>query len=160
MSDQTGYDTELLPLLGTDEATIDNRGRILLGKKKRERLGDSFAITIGEFGCICAYPAVSWRARIREINSYPPNNIGRQKYSRFLLGDSDDDLTCDPQGRVVIPRKLQEMGKLKDKVLLVGCGDRLEIWDPVEYESYLSNPDDYCRDRRIAMENAYNEMKR
>ncbi len=159
MPEAEGTHTELKPLVGTDEATIDNRGRILLGKKKRERLGDSFAMTIGEVGCICAYPEASWRDRIAEINSYPPNNQGRQKYSRFLLGDSDDELSCDPQGRVVIPRKLQEIGKLKEKVLLVGCGDRLEIWDPIEYDLYLADPDEYGKDRRISMNAAYQEMK-
>ena len=159
MSEIAGTHTELKPLVGTDEATIDNRGRILLGKKKRERLGDSFAMAIGEVGCICAYPEACWRERITEINSYPPNNQGRQKYSRIFLGDSDDDLNCDPQGRVVIPRKLQEIGKLKEKVLLVGCGDRLEIWDPEEYAAYLASPDDYGKERRVSRELAYKEMK-
>lgn len=159
MPEDAGTTTELKPLVGTDEATIDNRGRILLSKKKRDRLGDSFAMALGEVGCICAYPEAHWLERIKEINSYPPNNQGRQKYSRFFLAGSDDDLNCDPQGRVVIPRKLQELGKLKEKVLLVGCGDRLEIWDPEEYDSFLANPDEYGKDRRISMGLAYDEMK-
>ncbi len=159
MTEQPSALTESKPIVGTDEATIDIRGRILLSKKKRERLGDSFAMALGEFGCVCAYPEDRWNERIREIDSYPPNNQGRQKYSRYFLPDSDDDLNCDPQGRVVIPKKLQEAGKLRDKVLLVGCGDRLEIWAPEEYAAYTANPDDYNKERRDKIQLAYLEMK-
>jgi DNA-binding transcriptional regulator/RsmH inhibitor MraZ len=53
--------TVLKPLIGTDEATIDDKGRILVGKKKRERLGEPFAIAVGEVGCLVAYPEPVWQ---------------------------------------------------------------------------------------------------
>ncbi|MDR3688594.1 MAG: hypothetical protein P4L46_04385 [Fimbriimonas sp.] len=159
MAEDALLDTDFREILGTDEATIDNRGRILLSKKKRDRLGDSFAMALGEVGCICAYPEARWRARMKEINGYPPNNQGKLKYTRLLLAGADDELSCDPQGRVVIPKKLQEMGKLKEKVLIVGCGDRIEIWDPEEYVKYEAAPDEYNKERRLQMVSAYNEMK-
>src|SRR5580693_266454 len=104
--------TDLKPLIGTDEATIDSKGRILLGKKKRDRLGDTFAVAIGELGCICAYPEARWQERLNEINRYDPINQGRQQYARLFFGYADDEMTCDVQGRVVIPQKLRELGKL------------------------------------------------
>jgi MraZ protein len=105
------------------------------------------------------FPEVRWQRRIHELNTYDLINQGLQQYSRLFFGYADDDLSCDAQGRVVIPQKLRELGKLNEKVLLVGCGAHLEIWDPEEYEQYGLYPDTYGKDRREAMEKAYMKMK-
>lgn len=151
--------TNLKPLIGTDEATIDSKGRILLGKKKRERLGDTFAMAIGELGCICVYPEARWQERCNQIEQYDPINQGRQQFARIFFKHSDDDLTCDAQGRVVIPQKLRELGKLDEKVLLVGCYDHIEIWDPNEFAQYELYPDTYAKETRDALLKAYQMMK-
>jgi MraZ protein len=149
----------LKPLLGTDEATIDSKGRILLGKKKRERLGDTFAMAIGELGCICVYPEHRWQERLDEISRYDPINQGLQDYTRWFFGTADDDLSCDANGRVVIPQMLREMGKLNETVLLIGCFNHLEIWDTEEYKQYCEYPDTYGKKRREAMQRAYGVMR-
>jgi MraZ protein len=149
---------DLGPILGTDEATIDSKGRILLSKKKRDRLGETFAVAIGERECICAYPLAKWQERLDQVNRYDPNNQGRQEYERLFYGSADDDISCDAQGRVVIPEKLRKAGKLKEKVLLVGCNNRLEIWDVDEYEKYLAKQNKEGQDRAEALESAYNKM--
>jgi len=147
------------PLLGTDDAIIDSKGRILLGKKQRDRLGDTFAMAIGELGCICVYPEDRWQERLREINSSSPINQGRRQYTEMFLEFADDGLSCDAQGRVTIPRVLREEGKLTDKVLLRGVFDHLQIWDPEEHAKYRNNPETYSKDRRLVMEQAYEKMK-
>src|SRR5579862_8748459 len=133
----------LKPLIGTDEATIDDKGRILVAKKKRERLGEPFAIAVGEVGCLVAYPEEAWQRKVAEMLGYNSLNQGRQQYSRLFLGYADDDLKFDQQGRVVVPQKLREIAKLSDKVLLVGCLDQLEIWDKDEYGRFQEDPDNY-----------------
>jgi MraZ protein len=145
-------------LLGTDEASIDDKGRILVGKKKRERLGEPFVVALGETGCLVAYPQETWQALLNEIFSVPSINVGRQQYSRLILGTADDDLRFDSQGRVVIPHKLREAAQLKDKVLLIGCGDRLEIWDLHAYAEFCRDPESFGSTRRTAIEQAYRQM--
>jgi MraZ protein len=147
------------PLLGTDEATIDAKGRILISKKKRDRLGDGFAICIGENGCLNAFPAPRWEQIISEIDSHDPINHGRRQYTRLVLGTADDELNFDDQGRVVVPQKLRAMAKLNKEVVIVGCGDRLEIWAREEYDEFLKYPDTYGAERRESIEKAYREMK-
>ena len=150
----------ITPLVGTDDATIDSKGRILLGKKKRDRLGDTFAMTIGSLGCICVYPGDRWQEILKEINESSPNNQGRREYAELFLEYADYDLSCDTQGRVVIPQTLREEGKLSDKVLLRGCFDHLQIWDPEEHAKYRLNRDAYNKERRTSFEGAYDEMKK
>jgi len=151
--------SKLKPLLGTDEAVIDGKGRILISKKKRERLGDSFAICLGENGCLNAYPGARWDELMAEINSYDPINHGRRQYTRLVLGTADDELSCDDQGRVVVPLKLRALAKLTKDVVIVGCGDRLEIWDKAEHDLFVESPDTYGAERRVSIEKAYKEMK-
>ncbi|MFI5387573.1 MAG: division/cell wall cluster transcriptional repressor MraZ [Fimbriimonadales bacterium] len=148
----------LKPLIGTDEATIDDKGRILVGKKKRERLGETFAMAVGEVGCLVAFPEEAWRNKVNEMLGYDSLNQGRQQYTRLFLGYADDELKFDQQGRVVVPQKLRELAKLTDKVLLVGCGDRLEIWAKEEYERFQEDTEGYGAKRREALAKAYGQM--
>ena len=48
------------PLIGTDEDTIDDKGRLLVSKKKRERLGEDFVMALGATGCVVVYPELVW----------------------------------------------------------------------------------------------------
>ncbi len=148
----------LKPLIGTDEATIDDKGRILVGKKKRERLGEPFAMAVGEVGCLVAYPEEMWQQKVAEMLGYDSLNQGRQQYTRLFLGYADDELKFDQQGRVVVPQKLRDIAKLSDKVLLVGCGDRLEIWAKDEYERFQEDTEGYGAKRREALAKAYGQM--
>lgn len=147
------------PLIGTDEATVDEKGRLLVSKKKRERLGDAFVLSYGAVGCLVAYPAAVWEQKLAEIFAADSNNAGREQYSRLILGMADDELKFDTQGRVVIPLKLRDMARIKDKVVLIGCGDRLEIWALPEWEMFNRMPDAYGKERRDAVAQAYAQMK-
>lgn len=147
------------PLLGTDEATIDDKGRILVSKKKRERLGENFTIAVGACGCLVAYPEARWNAVVEEILSSDAINIGREQYTRMILGLADDECNFDGQGRVVVPKKLREIAGLKGEVLIIGCGDRLEIWAKSEFEMYERFPEQYGQERRAAIEKSYRQMK-
>jgi MraZ protein len=146
-------------LVGLDEATIDDKGRILIGKKQRERLGEPFALCLTPTGCLAAYPQAIWEEQVIEVLSHSSINQGREQYSRLLMGSAADELKFDAQGRVVIPQKLREMAQLKDRVLLVGCGDRIEIWAHQEWDKYEADPDAYGQTRREAMARAEQKMR-
>lgn len=47
---------------------------------------------------------------------------------RFILGSAFEFAT-DKQGRFVIPKVLREYAGLKDEVVFVGLGERIEVWD-------------------------------
>lgn len=146
------------PIMGTDEANIDDKGRILISKKKRERLGDPFVLALGEVGCLTAYPESTWLRFLAELDQYEPSNPGRQQFNRLVMATAEDDMKFDAQGRVVVPLKYRQMARLNDKVLLVGCFDRLEIWDEQEYLRYQEQPNTYGHHRREAIKNARAEM--
>jgi MraZ protein len=151
--------SDFRPLLGTDEGTIDDKGRILIGKKKRERLGDNFVMAISETGCLAAYPEGTFRKICEEVAATSSINLGRLQYARLIMGTAEDELSFDTQGRVVVPQKLRDLGKLVDKVVLVGAFDKLEIWAKTEWDKYNEDPDSYGRQRIEAISKALQTMR-
>ena len=130
-------------LIGSEEVSIDEKGRVLLSKKKRERLGKNFAIVLSPLGCLIVYP----EARFDEIydqvapgSGYDPS---QEALSRMFLGEADDEQDVDAQGRYLVPAKLREKAGLADKVSVRGMGDRLEIWAKKSWDEYYDDPDSY-----------------
>jgi MraZ protein len=145
-------------LIGTDEATIDEKGRLLVSKKKRDRLGEKFVMSLGPTGCLVAYTVSAWNKEVSEVLANPSTNLGRQQLARLLSGNAADDLKFDKQGRVVVPQRLRELAGLKDRVLIVGCLDRMEIWAADAWAEYEKNPDGYGKERLSAFQHAKRQM--
>lgn len=157
MSAETGSKPKLL--LGQEEATIDDKGRVLVAKNKRDRLGSDFVMRLGDNGCIYAYPLDVWQPMVEELEAYDETNLGSQIYTRLVLGTAVPDLNFDGQGRVVIPRKLRDTAKLKDRIVLIGCGSRLEIWAEDELERHNADPAGYGKERADLIRDARRQMK-
>ncbi len=146
------------PILGTDEATLDDKGRCLVSKKKRDRLGEDFVLALGSTGCLTAYPLWSWKRYLSEMLGGEVLNFGREDFTRLVMGTADDELNFDAQGRFVIPKNLRELANLRGPVTLLGAGDRLEIWDPEELAKFYVNEEAYAGARRSSLMRAYIQM--
>ena len=46
------------------------------------------------------------------------------------------DIELDKQNRILIPKDLLELGKLKKEVVFQGANKRIEIWDPEVQNNY------------------------
>ena len=146
-------------LIGTDEATIDDKGRLLVSKKKRDRLGERFVMALGPTGCIVVYTLEAWAKDVNEVLAAPSTNLGRQQFLRLLNNYAEDDLKFDKQGRVVVPMKLREAAGLVDKVYIVGCIDRMEVWAADAWAEYEKDPDGYGKKRLEAFLHAQKQME-
>lgn len=147
------------PLVGTDEVSVDDKGRVLLSKKHQERMGKNFAVLISAVGCICLYPEDEWFELYDKISSASVGNLWREQYSRLVLGDVEDDQNLDSNGRYLIPARQRSLGHVEQKgrVVIKGMGKWLEIWDAKEYEFFTRDPESYNRQRREMFERAYSK---
>jgi len=144
---------------GYSDATIDDKGRILVDKKNRERLGKDFVVALMPTGCLGMYGADQWEEKVEDMLSYDSMNTGREHYTRMMLAHVADELNFDAQGRFVLPQKLRTKAGLSERVVLNGAGDRLEIWDADEFADYEKRPWTYGIERRETIEKAYKMMK-
>lgn len=145
-------------LAGQEEANVDDKGRVLFSKKKRDILGEDFVMRLGDNGCIYVYSAEEWERTYSEMDAYPRTNPGRQMYTRLIYGTAVEDLNFDGQGRTVIPRMLREMAKIKGRVIILGCDERAEIWAEEEFDAYLKDQAGYNRERVEMIDEARRQM--
>jgi division/cell wall cluster transcriptional repressor MraZ len=147
-------------LSGMEGARCDVKGRILISKKNRDKLGATFAMAISDIGCLTIYPEREWLKRVEEIDSFPTISKGRDDFSRLIMQDAEDGFEFDGQGRVGIPERFREMGGigLGDELILSGCGNRIEVWPLKERQRFEKEGDNYNRERRELFEAAYNRM--
>jgi MraZ protein len=73
----------------------------------------------------------------RALAELPPLSSRRTELERFFYGSSHD-AELDAAGRIMIPGFLGEYAKLAKEVIVVGVGDRLELWDKAAWNEHRS----------------------
>ncbi len=128
--------------MGEYHHNIDDKGRLTIPSKIREELGTDFIITRGLDGCLFIYKKESWNALINKYQSLP-NIKDARNFMRFLLSGAND-VDFDKQGRININSSLIKYADLKKDCVIIGVGDRLEIWDKERWDNFLeSNIDSF-----------------
>ncbi len=123
------------------ECKLDTKGRIVLPSKVKSALpeedGNRIVIKRGFESCLTVYPQSEWEKIFDKVTSLNEFTEKDRKFQRlFMRGLTEIEL--DKSGRFLIPRSLQKYAKLEKDVLIVGLGERLEIWDPDVYDDYLT----------------------
>jgi MraZ protein len=122
-------------LLGTHSYQLDPKGRLSLPARFREAFADGAWVTIGQDGCLFAFPRVEWERRADEVGASPLSDAAGRAYARLFFGASDE-LKLDNQGRLTLPGRLREGVGITKDVIVLGVRDRMEVWDRAAYQRY------------------------
>ena len=120
-------------LSGTQVNTIDAKGRLVLPAKFRLHLGPEVVITPGFERCLMVFTLEKWEELASKIDELPISNRKVRFLRRMIL--SGERVRPDKMGRILIPPHLREFAGLNRKVIIVGQGRWLELWDPERWES-------------------------
>lgn len=123
-------------LLGEHRYQLDAKGRVSLPAKFRDAFSEGVFLTLGQDGCLFAFPRAEWDQRRAEIQELAISDPRNRAYARMFFGNAER-ADLDAQGRLVLPRKLRENAGLGRDVTVVGVSDRLEIWGLEAWERYL-----------------------
>lgn len=123
---------------GEYQHTLDAKGRLFIPAKLREQLGDSFVVTKGLDECLFAYPQEAWEKLEQKIRQLPMSKS--RSLQRFFLS-SAADVTVDRQGRIIIPPVLRSYAGLERDVVIIGVGERAELWDAQRWNAYTDDLD-------------------
>ena len=75
-----------------------------------------------------------------KLNALPMTDKKARQFARyFLRGAMIPDV--DRQGRILIPATLREAAGLEKEAVMIGVGNRIEIWDPKRLEEDLDFED-------------------
>jgi MraZ protein len=118
---------------GSVEHSLDDKGRLVVPARFRERLGTGFFVTIGEPDpCLALYPAAIWSEFSARIEAAPVKDARYRAFVRHLYAHTEE-LSCDNQGRLVLPPALRAWARIDKDVTSIGSLTRVEVWAKDRY---------------------------
>jgi MraZ protein len=77
--------------------------------------------------CLALYPAAAWERVCERLEEAP---LKDQRYRRFMrhLFAHTEELSCDGQGRLLIPPALRSYAGIERECVSIGALTRVEIW--------------------------------
>lgn len=135
------------PFRGRFEIKLDPKGRLLIPAAYRQILPVEIAddnshssqiiVTNNRYrgkSCLHAYSLAEWEKLERNIARLSSLKAEVQAFSRFYLsgGQACD---VDSQGRVLVPQSLRKFAGLDGQLVLVGLGNKFEIWSEDAWKS-------------------------
>ena len=117
---------------GINPLNLDAKGRMAMPMKYRERLqemcGGQLVLTIDNDHCLLVYPLPEWEEIERKLVKLPTLNPQARRLQRLLIGHATE-VELDGAGRILLPPPLREFAELDKRVILVGQGNRFELWN-------------------------------
>lgn len=123
---------------GTSALTLDAKGRVAVPTRHRDALmsavNGQLTLTKHPVGCLLVLPRPTWIELRERLMSLPMEADG---WRRIFIG-SAVDVDIDAGSRIHISPELRADAALIRDVLLIGMGQRLELWDTARYAAHES----------------------
>jgi len=136
-----GFFSRMQTLLsGEYECKLDPKGRLVLPAKVKGSLpdesGNQLVLVRGFEPCLVLYPAVAWRIIHEKVMALDEFNEEYRQFQRnFFRGMTE--VEHDSIGRFMLPRTMLRYAGIEKEAIIVGLGNRCEIWDPTRYDDFL-----------------------
>ena len=120
---------------------MDAKGRMALPARNRETLmvasEGRLVVTIDmRESCLLVYPLNEWETVQAKLEGLSNINPQARLLQRLLIGHATD-LELDSAGRLLLPAMLRDYAGLEKKLVLVGQGNKIEIWSAEHWQSRL-----------------------
>jgi MraZ protein len=121
---------------GVTHLALDNKGRLAIPAKHREALGAQadgrLVLTADPSHCLLLYPLVAWEPIQQRLMALSSFNDKTRALQRLIVGHADD-VMLDGAGRILVPPALRQYATLEKHVVLVGQGNKFELWDQKQW---------------------------
>jgi MraZ protein len=132
--------------LGTHTPRLDDKSRLFLPAKFRERLAGGLVITRGQERCLYVFPMDEFVRVAETMRNAPVTSKVVRDYLRVFLSGASDEIP-DKQGRVTVPATLREYAGLGRDCTVIGAGSRVELWDTTAWNTYLASTEQAFADQ-------------
>lgn len=133
-------DTAMALLYGEYNCKVDAKGRFLVPTALQSQLADdertAFVIGRGLDPCLVIYPAAVWEKELQAIYSRSQYHEANRTFAR-LFQSGATPIGLDGQGRLNLPKHLQDEAGIEKDVVLIGALDRIECWPAERYKTWL-----------------------
>ncbi len=115
---------------------MDDKNRVSLPSKVRSLMGKKEVITPGLDKCLFTFTTKEWEkiaGKLSENSSMLSSDM--RSFTRYMFGGASET-EVDNIGRVLVPDFLRDYANLKNKVVMIGVQNRLEIWNEKSWADY------------------------
>ena len=118
---------------GCSTLSVDNKGRLAVPSRYRERLiclaNGNLILTLNPLDrSLWLYPLPEWElieSKLAELSDF--DRQGRR--AKQMMRGYATDCQLDSQGSILIPHELREYASLGKHAVILGQGNKFEIWD-------------------------------
>lgn len=122
--------------LGSFKHSIDAKNRLTLPTKFVVKFAKNKAvITKGFEGCLEVWTSLDFDKRVNQVLSYSQNKKNARILSRQIFANSNE-VEIDKAKRILLPTNLKDMASIKKDVMIIGVGNKIEIWNLKTYEDF------------------------
>lgn len=121
--------------IGEFQHNLDNKGRIAVPAKFRNKLTAGAIVTRGLDHCLFVFSNKDWEVLAQKLIALPLAQANSRAFARLMLAGAVDS-ELDKQGRILIPDYLREYAGLKKQTTVAGLYNRIEIWDSETWKQY------------------------
>jgi len=129
---------------GVNALNLDSKGRLAIPTRYREELvrmaNSRVVITVNPVErdhCLLLYPLPEWEEIERKLVKLPSFNASARRLQRLLIGHATE-IELDGNGRVLLPPPLREFAGLDKAVVMIGQGNKFEIWSESQWNTRRS----------------------
>lgn len=120
--------------------TLDRKGRLILPARFRDALkrqggATRCYLTRGLDGCLFLFTEDEWQAQEARFRNASFTKAEARRFNRLYFSGAVD-LELDRQGRILVPKHLQDYAGIKQAVVVVGVSNRAEIWAKDRWEQF------------------------
>ena len=124
-----------MSFMGTYQNNVDPKGRVSIPVKYRDALGERFFVTKGFDSCIDIYTVDEWEKFADKLQKLSVTKRDMRNFVRFIFGNATE-VELDKQGRILLPAMLRETVGIEKVVIVMGVGNKVEIWDKAKWEEH------------------------
>jgi MraZ protein len=100
------------------------------------RSNGKLVATIDRDPCLLIYPLPDWEEMERRLMRLSGNKPAIRAFQRRIVGHAAE-LDMDSHGRVLIPRELRDIAGLDKQAMLIGQGNKFELWDEGRWAEWM-----------------------
>lgn len=123
---------------GINAINMDAKGRIAMPKKYHDRLREhcdgQLIVTVDRARCLLIYPTPEWEIIERKLNDLPNLLEQARRLQRLMIGHATE-CKLDNNNRLLLPPPLREFAELEKSVVLIGQGNKFELWDEKTWQA-------------------------
>jgi MraZ protein len=123
--------------MGEYQHSLDNKGRLIIPARFRERLGESLIVTRGLDHCLFGYPLDEWKNLEEKLKALPMTQADSRAFVRFFFSGAIE-CELDKQGRIMLPQSLREYAQMEKEIVAVGVSTRIELWSLPLWNEYVA----------------------